>query len=309
KTIPAEGTDGGRPKFPEDWVMTFDDINLPNTDADDPENYEIVKSLSLLNPATKNDEPGPNDPELHYVRYRIKRASQGIGAQLPNGKFPKAVKHVKRQWELTNQFGTITVDSIKVAGLMVPTAKAESGTAAPPPTDATHFKCYKVKPAKDTVTEQTPTGQGRKFDRSIQALFQDQFDDCATDLSFAGTAAAGKCLYRFLKPLELCNPVIKSEVVPPRETKATIDGSTPTAADSLLCYKIKVASKIRSTTVAALVGQSEGSRIVPAQTRHRRRLNISIAPGNRFPAPSRLDTKKAEMACIPTTVGVISPLP
>ena len=299
--------------FPKGWVITVDDVQLDDADADDPENFEVKKAQSLLNPSAKNTEGGPENPALHYLRYQMKSSKESVGAANPDGSFNKPPKHVPRVWQLTNQFGTVNVQSKKVSALLLPAAKS---LTAPPaaPSDATHFVCYQVKPTAD-VTTQTPNG---KFAADLQAFFKDQFDDCALNAagnpSFDGTAVAGMCLFDLKNPKELCNPMNKSAVELPRETTAVIDGSTAGATQSLLCYGLKLAGAFSSTSAATLAGASVGASVDPKQSKHAAHTvksgnPVYTTPGNQFPNPTVLDTKKQEMVCIPTDVLGVAPAP
>ncbi|MFC1665886.1 BACON domain-containing protein [Pseudomonadota bacterium] len=71
KVIPSRLVPNGT--LPRKWNLTLDDANLDNVDGDDPENYEVKKVLSLLNPARKNNESNPGESGLHYLRYLIRR--------------------------------------------------------------------------------------------------------------------------------------------------------------------------------------------------------------------------------------------
>ena len=297
--------------FPEGWVITVDDVQLDDADADDPENFEVKKVASLLNPAEKNTEGGPENPLLHYLRYQMKSGGETVGAANPDGSFAKPPKHIARVWQLSNQFGTINVASKKVSALLLPATKSLS---APPaaPADATHFVCYQVKPTKE-ITAQTPDG---KFADDLQAFFADQFDDCALNAagnpSFGGTAVAGMCLFDLGKPKELCNPMNKSAVQPPRATNAVIDGSTAHATQSLLCYGAKLAGDFTSSNAASLAGASVGDAVDPKQSKHAAHSvkdgnPVYTTPGNQFPNPTLLNTKKQEMVCIPTEVLGVAP--
>jgi len=306
-------------KFPKGWNISLDDTAIDNSSADDAENYLVKKEKSLLLAATMNQEP-LLDPERAYVRYQIGESKEGVGSMLPSGAFPKAVKHVPRRWELINHFGTVVVGSKKAKAMWVPAAIDENGSPGAP-ADATHFKCYQVKPLNGVATDQTPEttpGSGKtQFRQDLQAFLADTFDDCGDGgtvgiLAFPGTAAAGMCLYDLKKPVELCNPVVTDEVAPPRQI-TVIDGSTPTVTQSLLCYQVKLAKRVNSAEAAGLISVPVGSMIVPAQPPHsQHKLSDGTAaystPGNQFPAPTVVDTLKTELVCIPTTVEAVSPL-
>jgi hypothetical protein len=309
--VKAAKIDGN--SFPKrDFNLTLDDTLVDDIEPDDPENYQVRKEKSLLLAAAVNDAGGPSDPDLNYLRYQISEAKEGIGAGTP-GDFPKAAKALPRRWNLTNQFGTLSVDSAKVTALLLPAAV---DTAAPPTAlsgDRTHYICYKVKPAKDVVSDQTPGGSFRK---DLQAFLADAFADCTTAYdgspAFAGTPVAGSCLYDVTKPVELCSPAAKSAVDGGRVTVAAISDSTPNTGDALLCYKPKLAGKITSTSAAALLGGAIGD-AVAKQSKHAKRLldtgtQVYTAPANAFPAPGQIDTSKAEAVCFPTEVVSIDPL-
>lgn len=304
----AKGSRIANNELPKNWRIQLDDEQLVNPQPDDPENYEARKSRSLLNPATVNQELAPALPGLHYVRYQLKESRQGAGAAV-GGRFPKAVKHSKRRWELSNLFGSITVDSSKVTALLVPAGASESGSATAPAQDRTHFECYKVKTAKNVIADQTPEsapGSGRtRFLKTLQAYVEDTFAECGADTTFSGSAVEGMCLFDLKKPVELCNPATKSAVGGGRTTSATITGSTPEFLDSLLCYQARLSSRIKDPTIATLGNVAFGQRISRLQSKHvKRRLKdgtaVATAPGNLFPAPTAMDTTKVETLCVPT---------
>jgi cysteine-rich repeat protein len=308
-------------KFPKkDWNLKLNDRALDDGQPDDPENYQVKKEKSLLLPAMKNDESGPVDPDLHYVRYQIKEAKEGAGPFDPGSqRYPGAVKHVKgRVWMLANQFGTINVTTKKVEAMLVPAAKSFA-SQPPAPADATHYICYQAKETGD-VTGQTPdTGSGSgKFRKDLEAFFGDQFEDCALDrsgeVSFAGTPVEGKCLLNLKKVKSLCNPIDKSDVggAPPRVTIAPPGSvSTPDTCRSLLCYQVKLSSRVLSHAAATLAGLSIDASL--SQSGHLKHALFAgnapfTTPGNNFPAPLQMDTKKTELVCIPTDVtSVVSP--
>jgi hypothetical protein len=300
-------------KFPgPGYNLLLDDATLPAYEPDDPENYEVKKERSLAVPAMKNDEPGPGDPALHYIRYQIREAKEGAGPFDGNA-YPKAVKHRPRLWSLVNQLGTIRVETKKVEAMLVPAAKS---LASPPaaPANATHYVCYQARPTKD-VTQQTPDAGGGtgKLRKDLQAYFGDQFldADCALDEngnpSFPGSPVAGKCLLDLKKVKALCNPIEKGDVggVPPRFTIAPPgSASAPTTTDSLLCYQAKLASKVLSASAAALGNVALNTAL--KQSKHVKR-SPHTTPGNQLPAPLQMDTKGTEMVCVPTLItGVIS---
>ena len=308
-------------KFPKkDWNLNLNDITLDDGQPDDPENYQVKKETSLVLPAMKNDEPGPADPDLHYIRYQIKETKEGAGPYDPESeRYPSAVKHKKgRVWQLRNQFGTIDVTTKKVEAMLVPAAK-DLGSPPAPPGDETHYICYQAK-VIGTVADQTPdTGSGfGKFRKDLEGFFGDQFDDCALDkngdVAFEGTAVEGKCLYNLKSVKSLCNPIEKDDVggTPPRVTIAPPGSvSTPATCRSLLCYQVKLSSKVASPAGAVLAEIPFDSG-VQQQKHEKRSLSAGTAPhtapGNGFPAPLQMDTKKTELVCVPTDVtAVLSP--
>jgi hypothetical protein len=304
--------------FPKDWNVTLDDVQLANDQPDDPENYVVVKPRSLVYPAAKNGELAPSAPDLHYLRYQIKGAGEGI-APAVNGKFSKAVSRASRQWEVANQFGNLFLETSQVTTLWVPTGTADDGPASPPG-NATHFICYKAKTGT-LPSAQAPDldGKGKgKFRKDLQAFFGDHLldADCVSDRdgnpAFPGTPVAGTCLFDLKQPKEICSPAIKSAVLPPRHTAATIDESTPTGPRSLLCYQAGIASALRNPDAASLAGGTVGDKLV--QRKHVPRTlkagtAIATAPGNQFPRPVSVDTKKVELLCLPTDVVSIHELP
>jgi cysteine-rich repeat protein len=152
---------------------------LETADAD------VVRPRSLCLPASKNGG-AVLDPVTHAEEYRIK----------------SALAHVRRRGVVvTDQFGTLTVDTVKAERLLVPTNKSLMGPATPPsPGVADHYKCYKVKV------------RAPKFPKGIQATVADQFEDR---------------LYDVKKPRHLCVPASK-------------DGEPlvhPVA--HLMCYEVK----------------------------------------------------------------------
>jgi len=145
----------------------------------------------LCAPANKNDEDptAPTHPD-HL---------QGHLVSGPNVKVANL--------NVTNQFGTIKLDTVKPDVLMVPTLKSLDPLALPPAlTNPTvdHFQCYKVKRSKGSP----------KFQKILGVKVQDQFGTATLDL---------------LKPIRLCAPA----------NKRNEDPSAPQHPFHLLCYKTK----------------------------------------------------------------------
>ncbi|HYC00820.1 MAG TPA: glycoside hydrolase family 9 protein [Candidatus Limnocylindrales bacterium] len=289
----------GGNELPASWNVTLDDQAIDSSLGDDPENFTIGRSLGLMSAAGYNAAEAA-DAQLHYVRYALRPAAEGIAPEA-GGSIPPAQPHVPRRWTVQNDLGTFTVRSIKATSLLLPAGADPSGTANDQG-DATHYRCYRIK---------TESGPSRP-----QALTRDMFDDCARNAAgspgFAGSAAEGSCLLDVHASAELCNPVAKTEVLPPRTTSAVIDESTPSSQTSLLCSKAKLARKIGSGAAGLLTGMAAGSSISPLQTRHLSRRTsdgngVSIAPGNQFPAPVMADTIKLETFCLPTHIVAVAP--
>ena len=157
----------GSPKFEKRTVTLADQFD----DGGPARVFKVKKVERLGNPADKNGE-GINDPDTHYVSYKIKRGKGEL-------------KHVKLTGiRVINQFGEIILDSDKPDRLLVPSAKDLENPVEPLEPGADHFKCYKVK-----VTKGTP-----KFEKR-EVLVVDQFNQPA--------------LLKVKKPERLCNPVDK----------------------------------------------------------------------------------------------------
>ncbi|MCG8325020.1 MAG: hypothetical protein MI673_05845, partial [Thiotrichales bacterium] len=292
--------------FPKDWNIQLDDTILANSEADDPENYLVRKEDGLGHPASTDGVTAAN-PDLHYLKYKMKEAREGVGPIEGSG-FPKAVKAPRRLYEITNRFGTLFLETKRVRSLFLPSGANAEGAAVPPAGDATHFKCYQAKAAK-LPSDQAPEG---KFRKDLQIFLGDDALDvhCAEDKdgnpSFPGFAVAGTCLFDVKKPVEICAPADKTPVDPPRVTAAVISGSTASVSEALVCYQAKVSSKLRSADAAALIGDPPlGTSL--RQNKVRKRI-VTTAPGNLFPEPDEVLAGKAAVLCVPSSVLTISPL-
>jgi cysteine-rich repeat protein len=317
-----------RPDLPDDgrfpgpgWNVRLDDVVLADGAADDPEHYEVKRERQLALAASADGAPAPLAPDAHYVVYDLREAAEGAGAFDPSkGKYPRAVAHHKRTWSLSSRLGDVRVTSRKVRALWVPAAMA-SGAPPPAPSDADHFICYDAKATTD-VTAQTPDGGNGKgrFRRDLQSFARDPFlaEDCATDrdgaVTFAGSAVEGDCLFTLKRPRLLCAPAAKAEVGgdPPRATIATVDGSTPASATAMLCYQVKLATRLQSQTLldaGVLDGQMPPAMLFD-RYRQRRHVMRALAqgtaphltPGNGFPAPRQVDTLTTDLLCVPSAV-------
>ncbi len=292
--------------FPKDWNIKLDDTTLANSAVDDPENYLIRKEDGLGHPASTDGVAAAN-PDLHYLKYKMKEAREGIGTDGGSG-FAKAVKAPKRLYEITNRFGTLFLETKRVRSLLLPAGADEQSTADAPTGDPTHFKCYQAKTAK-IASDQAPAG---KFRKDLQTFLGDAALDiyCADDPdgnpSFAGFAVEGTCLFDLKKPTEICAPVDKMAIDPPRFTAAVISQSTATISQALVCYQAKISSKLTSTDAAALIGNPPtGTKV--RQDKVRKRV-VTTAPGNLFPEPDEVLAGQAKLLCIPSDVLAISAL-
>lgn len=303
-------------QLPAPWSVNLED-GLIAGDPDGRENFEVGKAQQILRRAQLHTGPLAGDPGAAYVRYAARPAKEGAGA--PTGDaFPKAVKHVPRTWDLDNELGTIRVTSKKARAVLVPAA-VDLDTSPAAPAGADTFLCYAVKATQD-VTEQTPddgTGSG-KLRRNLQAFVADGADFCALasdgSPAFAGTSAAGTCLVNLGKPVELCNRVSLAPAAPPRETTAgSVDDVAATTGDSLLCYSVKLATKVTGASVAATLGTAIGAKVSPKQTKApvqsaKAGNPLLTTPGANFPAPLMLDTKGQAVVCLQTQVVDVSEL-
>jgi hypothetical protein len=148
----------------------------------------VRRSRGLCAPANKNDE-GVRDADTHLATYDIRVPS-----------------HVQQtNVVVVDQFGTLTYDTVRPDQLLVPSAKALGGPAGAPTGTLDHYKCYRVRRAKNSP----------KFPKGMQVMATDQFQTR---------------LYDLRKPERLCNPVSK-------------DGSPIDKPDEhLMCYKITLAA-------------------------------------------------------------------
>jgi hypothetical protein len=123
---------------------------------------------------------------------------------------------------------------------------------------------------------------------------------------------AGTCLFNLKKVKALCNPVVKDDVggVPPRTTVAPPGStSTPTSIESLLCYQVKLSSRVLGAAAATLGNVSVGTTL--RQSKHVKRALAAgtgphTTPGNQLPAPLQVDTTKTEFVCVPTFVTSVA---
>lgn len=167
---------------------------------------DVKKPLTVCAP-TDTDGDGFHDAITDLERYQIQLAKN-------------APKHVPRLGlRIGNQLGTISLDTIKVDSLMLPTALDAVTSPAPPDLQQhqlDHYECYGVQ-----ITKGTPS-----FPKGLEiGTGADWF-----------TAAARRYLVQ--KPKRLCLPVEH-------------DGEVRRHPDHLLCYQVKPA-KGRCSDAAAL---------------------------------------------------------
>jgi cysteine-rich repeat protein len=181
-------TTHGTPKFTPQLGVSLDDQFESLT-------VDVKKSKDICAPADKNGE-GIADPAIHLTAYQFKAVSG-------------SPKHVPQtSLTVTNQLGSIVLDTVKPVMLLVPTAK-DLNIDPPPPNplshEVDHYKCYKAK-----VHSGTP-----KFVK-VTVTVADQF-----------TAIKN---FEVKKPALLCTPVDKN------------GEGVKHALVHQLCYKVKPAA-------------------------------------------------------------------
>jgi len=196
----------------------FDDRTVSLDDQFRSFDATLRKVFSVCAPADKNGEDSSAvGAILHLTNYGIKATSKG----------PKVFNQ-----KVTNQFGTLNLDVVKPARLLVPSTKSLSG----PPASAAggtlnHFSCYKVKRTKGSA----------KFAKQT-ATIQTQFETVAVNIT---------------KPLRLCAPVSKNG--------EPVNTSPPGTNDHLLCYRIKASTGFPTTNV--FVNNQFGQQAYPLSQR------------------------------------------
>ena len=157
----------------------------------------VRRPSMLCLPTDKNgeDPDAPAKPD-HLEEYKSKA----------EGKFTKVLGQ-----EVTDQFGTLTLDLRKPQALQVPTLKDQTSTPpAPPVPSVDHFQCYKVRTSKGAP----------KFQQRFGFALVDQFSSMTVDVK---------------RPSRLCLPTDKNGESPGAESHA----------DHLMCYKIRQADRPR----------------------------------------------------------------
>ncbi|MBI5504966.1 MAG: hypothetical protein HY899_09185 [Deltaproteobacteria bacterium] len=303
------------------------------------ENYTLSKTRSILVPADKNAE-GITDTDTHLLAYLMKAAKQGIGAPVGpagNEKFPRAAAHRRRAGIIvTNQFGTLSIDTLKRELLLVPTHKdlAAPPASVPAAEALDHYECYRVLATKGQTSTQAPAGS---FRTDLQAVVEDQFANglmrvcavgsplnegvrCKKETTCGGEiAVTSHCqalphpdlgqakLYALKQPLWLCNPVAKSNIDTsvqtdgrgnPRRTNCTVTPATVrNPAKALMCYQTVTARKVLDGALATQYGLVTGSTILQGQHRA-----VSPFVRNQLPNPGRVTTRKELVLCVPSTL-------
>lgn len=204
KVVAAKASKG-QPAFPKfsrvNNVLLQDQFERKQTD--------LLKPLSICNPADKNGEGDIRDPITHLKSYQIKDSANPT--QTPFPKEPRV--------QVDNQFGTLFVDVTKIARLLAPTSKVVVPTNAnpafpplplPADSDVDHYKCYEITVSKST--KEAPN----KF-TPVDVTVHDQF---------------GTRILTAKKPTRLCNPV-RSQWPPNAEPEEIKHPD-----NHLMCYKI-----------------------------------------------------------------------
>ncbi len=203
-------------------TTAFDSIGVSLADQFEMGTADVKRPVALCPPASKNLGP-VIDTTTHEEAYKIKVAP----------------KHVRQTGiEMSDQFGTLTVDTLVSDRLLVPTNKGLGWLPGPPtPGAADHYKCYRVK-----IPKVAP-----KFPKGVQVNVADQFQTR---------------LYDVKKPSRLCNPVDKD------------GGGILKPAAHLMCYKVKLAKgELKHTPVVGLIHTS--NQFGPGQVDTKKGQNLS----------------------------------
>ena len=167
------------------------DANVTLVDRFGTTQVRVADPRRVCNPANVDgSDPSAPSHTGHLLGYRIRRS--GAPVALP------------RRQDITNRFGTITVDLVRPELLLVPSAK--SLTAPPPPLNPVtvdHFQCYRVTRARTRV-------------KGLSVV--DQLGSLHVDVK---------------RPRRLCVPVDKNGETPGVEQHAT----------ALACYDSRVANE------------------------------------------------------------------
>ena len=242
-------------------LAAFGPVTL--TDALGSADYDVKKLPALGIPADKNDE-GRADATTSLAQYALKRRKTA-------GKFLKIANVAT-----TSQCGVLTLTLVKPESLLVPVAR-QTAPFDPLTAEVDHLVCYKAKsqtkPAKGTQVDVVDDFQTRRYDLK--------------------------------KPTRLCVPVTTAG------TPAALKGGAPVPFTAtarrhpgghLVCYQAKAASKtIAQNGCGPVDPKSKGTKIVPKQPKHQKRLGVAI---NGPLGPATLDTSKEAELCIPATASL-----
>ena len=240
-------------------LAAFGPVTL--TDALGAADYDVKKLPGLGIPADTNGE-GRADPTTSLAHYALKRRKSA-------GKFPK-IPNVAA----TSPCGPLTLTLVKPESLLAPVAR-QTAPFDPLTAEVDHFLCYKAK-------AQTKLAKGTQVD------VVDDFQTRRYDLK---------------KPTRLCVPVTTAGTPAVLKGGAAVPFTATTlrhAVGHLVCYQAKAASKtIAQTGCGATDPKSKGTKIVPKQPKHQKRLGIAV---NGPLGPATLDTAKEVELCVPATV-------
>jgi hypothetical protein len=309
------------PKLAKDCHVLLDDSTSVGWDG--PIEYTLTKMTELLAPADKTEKQVPPDllpnriptldalfdEDVHLTAYQLKRKK---------GVEPK--KHAKQTGVLIqNQFGTLRFDTDKELSLLVPAAKDfEATPPTPGPALVDHYKCYKIKVAKNAPGSQQD-GRGKFAKR--QVIVVDQFENgrafacqpgsptsvgrsCKDDKTCGGAKGAfdfcgqgdghpefaNARVYDLKKPTAFCVPIEKAAGTASSCAVAP-SGALAQPALALACYQKKLASKD---------GRTGKEKIDPKQAKHvARPLFVTSQLGE-----DSFSTKKEQELCVPSVVIV-----
>lgn len=297
-------------ELPRNWALSLDDLQLVDGQGDDPENYLVGAARHLLLPAALDARPRPESGALGYLRYDLSEGREGI-VEPEAGRLRPAHKHVSRRWDVSTDRGRIVVESKSVAALLVPTRIGES---APPAAvaDGDLWKCYQVRVARGEDSDLAPDG---RFRNELQTFAADAFRDCSRGgQPLTKPGFDGRCLYEIQKPVEICAPAQASPVQLPRASAATVAHVRSRATGAMLCYAVQLGAKLRDDLAAGLAKAEVYASIEPRPPLHRKRLaaekrQVFLQPENAFPAPTEVDTVRANRICVPARVSSVTLAP
>jgi hypothetical protein len=179
-------------------------VQVPDVTLEDQLEFvtAAVRKPTSICPAVDKNGEGVIDPDTHHTAYLV-----------------RAIPAVRRSFiQVTDQLGTLRVNTTTADRLLVPTAIGVGDPPAGPPAPgaANHYRCYRLK--------LTP-GTG-KFPKGLQATVADPFQTKLLDV---------------VRPRRLCIPVDKN------------GEGVPHPVAHLMCYQVKPANGEPRHT--AVVGQ------------------------------------------------------